>query len=47
MQYLIVGLAVAGVLAISTVIGLNMMGKGQKPVAEKPKETGEREYESW
>ena len=38
MQYLVVGLAVAGVLAIGTVIGLNMMGRGQKPVAEKPKE---------
>ena len=37
MQYLIGGLAAAGILAISAVIGLNMMGKG-KPVAQKPKE---------
>ncbi|MCE9527152.1 MAG: protein kinase, partial [Planctomycetales bacterium] len=37
MQYLIGGLAAAGILAISAVISLNMMGKG-KPVAEKPKE---------
>lgn len=37
MQYLIVGLTVAGILAISTVIGINMMGTGEKPVAEKPK----------
>ncbi len=37
-QYLVVGLAFVGILAISAVIGLNMMGKGDKPVAEKPKE---------
>jgi eukaryotic-like serine/threonine-protein kinase len=38
MQYLLVGLAVAGVLAIGGVIGVNMMGKGKQPVAEKPSE---------
>ncbi len=38
MQYLVVGLATAAVLAISTVIGINMLRKGENPVAEKPKE---------
>jgi eukaryotic-like serine/threonine-protein kinase len=36
MQYLVVGLAAAAVLAISTIIGINMLGKGQPPIGEKP-----------
>lgn len=35
MQYLVVGLAVAGVFAIGGVIGVNMLGKGKQPVADK------------
>ncbi|MBC7856992.1 MAG: protein kinase, partial [Pirellulaceae bacterium] len=43
MKFLIVGLATAAVLAISTVIGINMLGKGEKPVTEKPKEAASEE----
>lgn len=45
-QYLIIGLAGAGILAISAVIGLNMMGRGEKPVADVSKEQENSEESS-